>query len=1022
MLRSASVSALLAAAALAAPGLASAQTCDSNHSTATTSDDCAPAAGQPTNVEELVVVGSHIRRDNFNTPSPIEVVTRDEAVLAGMASTTEILQSNTVTAGGAQINNAFGGFVTNGGPGANTLGLRGLGATRTLILLNGRRLAPAGTRGAVGAADLNVLPDAIVDRIDILKDGASSIYGSDAVAGVVNIITRQHINGVTIEGEANVPEHSGGQQYRISAVGGFTGDRFQLSGSAEYYERTNLTLGDRSWSRCQLDNFRNAVGDPLGSGDFIDPRTGQPKCFPITFGGDNGVTINTIGTNTRSGIGAPGTLFPGTTGNFNRWRPNPLVTTGTVPGYEGVGGSGAGGSLGPRDTFEPRILNESLISPTVNYNVFLQGSFDLDALGNAELYGEVLGSRRESSQVGYRQLSLDYAVGSPLIPAFLANSVVSGPTLITNGANLGVRAFIGQGNDNSHQEVDYWKPTVGIRGDFFLPHWRYNAYYSHAVNHANYTFDVGLTNRLAQSLDVVAAPAGLSATVVRPDAAGNQVTCRINITVPGTGCIPAPALTAAVVGGNLPADWVGYWWGPRTGTTRYYEDVVVGSIDGPLFHMPYGNVQGAFGLEYRRARIDDTPPIDSQTSNFYNFTASNVTRGSDSVWEAYGEVEVPLLANVPLARSLTVNISGRYTDYRSYGADSTYKVGGVWAPASFLTFRASYGTSYRAPALFEQFQGATTGFFAANADPCNGYGGLPHNSNTFINCDSEIHNTNFTAVNAVEVITAGGAANHLSAETSTNFTAGFILQPHLPSAFGDISLAIDYYRIEVDNGVQQVGSANILASCYGQLGFRGAGGLCNLVDPRNLAGPLIVHDDFTNIATSRVVGLDYNVRYTRDIGPGRLRLDMLITQYLNQQARTFPDDPFTEFNGLLTSPAYTGALDATYTMHEWRFHYGLQWVARMNSNEFEFGPNTSEADALPFDFITPNYYLHAISIQYRSTHNWTATVGVNNLTDETPPFISSGDGVNFPRAGNALLYSGFDYQGREYFVNLSRTF
>ena len=236
MLRTVSVGALLAAGALVVPNLAFAQptqACDSNNSTATTTDDCPQGERGPTNVEELVVVGSHLRRDNFNTPSPIEVINREERLLAGTASITETLQSNAVTAGGAQINNAFGGFVTQGGPGANTLGLRGLGATRTLILLNGRRVAPAGTRGGVGAADLNVLPDAIVDRIEILKDGASSIYGSDAVAGVVNIITRQNINGITMEGSVEIPEHGGGNQYRVSVVGGYTNDRLSIAGSAE---------------------------------------------------------------------------------------------------------------------------------------------------------------------------------------------------------------------------------------------------------------------------------------------------------------------------------------------------------------------------------------------------------------------------------------------------------------------------------------------------------------------------------------------------------------------------------------------------------------------------------------------------------------------------------------------------------------------------------------------------------------------------------------------------------------------
>ena len=164
--------------------------------------------------EGVVVVGSRIRRDRFNTADPVTVINRDAAVDAGFNSTAELLQGVGVTGGTGQINDTFGGFVIEGGPGANTLSLRGLGATRTLILLNGRRIAPSGTRGQVGATDLNVLPNAIVDRIEILNTGASSIYGSDAVAGVVNIVTSAKYDGLAIEANISIPEIGAGAEQR----------------------------------------------------------------------------------------------------------------------------------------------------------------------------------------------------------------------------------------------------------------------------------------------------------------------------------------------------------------------------------------------------------------------------------------------------------------------------------------------------------------------------------------------------------------------------------------------------------------------------------------------------------------------------------------------------------------------------------------------------------------------------------------------------------------------------------------
>src|SRR5438270_9322379 len=248
----------------------------------------APQA-QPAGGEQITVVGSRIPHNHFNSVDPIQIVTRDETVQAGFNSTAEVLQSTSVTGGTAQVNNSFGGFVTAGGPGANTISLRGLGTTRTLVLLNGHRLAPAGTRGQVGAADLNTLPSAIVDRFEILETGASSVYGSDAIAGVINIVTRNKINGLQLEAQADLPQVGAGSSYRVSAVGGFHAGAFNVIGSLEYFRRNELTFGDESWARCQTDLRLTGAGATPGSADFIDPKTGQAKCYGTGITGESGV-------------------------------------------------------------------------------------------------------------------------------------------------------------------------------------------------------------------------------------------------------------------------------------------------------------------------------------------------------------------------------------------------------------------------------------------------------------------------------------------------------------------------------------------------------------------------------------------------------------------------------------------------------------------------------------------------------------------------------------------------------------
>jgi iron complex outermembrane recepter protein len=954
----------------------------------------------PQHAETVTVTGSRIVRDTFNSVSPVQIITREETTLAGFNSTTSVLQSTAVTAGGPQINNSFGGFVVDGGPGVNTVSLRGLGTSRTLVLLNGRRVSPAGSRGSVGSADLNVLPTAIIDHIEILKDGASSIYGSDAVAGVINIITRKNITGVTIEGQYNTTEHGGGDEQRYSVTAGHTFDRGYISGSAELYRRSELTWGDRDWMKCQTDYRRRVAADGTvgdwGSLDFIDPLTGKPKCYGITGTGNNGVTINTIGTGTLTGVGAAGSI--GT--SFNRWRPNSGISTGLV-GFEGVGGGNPPNNINVRDTFDPRMMNQSLISPAELKTGFLQGAYDLKALGNAEVYGEALVHKRESHQVGYRQLSLDYARGSPLIPAGLANvpNVQAAPTLITNGLPLQVRAFIGFGNYTSAQDVDYDKGMAGIRGNLPFSDWKYDGSVTYAKSKASYMFEQWLTDRLAQSLDVVAG-------------ANGRFVCRN----PANGCVAAPVISSQVIGGVLPQDWRDWTFVPDTGHTTYKESTAVLNTTGSLFQLPHGRVKGALGMEYRHAEIDDTPSLNMQTGNVYNFSSAAITRGKDSVWEVYGELEVPVLAGINFAEELTVNVSGRYTDYKSYGGDNTYKAGFLYTPVKAVSLRGSHGTSYRAPALFEQFLGSTSGFIANTSDPCHDLQSQVQTSIRARNCLSEGLPGNFLSTTSVQVNTIGGAGAGLKAETSKNTTVGIVLQPDLPVGMGSVSLAVDYYKITVENGVDRVGATNILSLCYNDPNFANRTGYCRLITraPAGTNRALSVDNSYINVSTDRVRGLDFTLRVSKDIGPGNLLVNAVVTKYLEQSNKLFADDPFIDSNGRLTVPKLTGSLDAKYKWKEWTLRYGMDYVGKMSDYDF-FGEDPATST---YKMDTGEYILHHLSLQYKAD-TWAVTGGVRNLTDKEPPQISQGF-TN--RVGNAPLYSGFDYFGRTFFVNVTKSF
>lgn len=951
---------------------------------------------------DIIVTGSRIRRPEFSGIEPVTVIDKREITQAGFASAADALQSTAVTAGSSQINNAYGGFVTDGGTGANTLGLRGLGPARTLVLLNGRRLAPGGTRGSVLAADLNVLPTAIVDRIEVLKAGASSVYGSDAIAGVVNIITDKKFTGVQLEAQVNVPELGAGVDHRLAATFGVQTGKLGLIGSLEYRKRDALARNDSPFFNCPIGGFLNGEGSAFGSGDAFAPN--DPRdCFTLDNGG---VTINTLGLPTRQAIGRTS----GVVGNFNRFVPAPGVTTGPFPGYLGVG-------TYDRDTFDPQQEKEPLISGVETYTGYLSGTYQLSFLGNAEVYGEVLATRRKSSAPLYRQLSLDYLRGSPLLPANIRNGLFANPTVTSSGQQIAARAFIGYGLTSSTQTVDYVRASGGIRGDFFFPKWRYDAYIGKSWNDGTYEGESFLTDRLANSLNVVANPNGTFSCVSQ---AANPT------------CVAAPALTPGVIGGNLPAAFRDYIVDNTIGHTKFRETTFAFNIDGPLFKMPGGDVQLSLGAEYRKQRIDDEPDANSINGNLFGLTAATKTVGQDNVKEVFGELFVPILADKKFFHRLNLTGSVRYTDYASYGSDVTYKVAGEWELFRGFGVRGSYGTSYRAPALAEQFLGATSGFLGANSDPCSGLpvaaDQSPNQQIIARNCASIGLPADFEQRNGITAFRVGGAQAGLKAETSKNWTVGAVVSPRLPRAIGSLSLSLDYFNVKVDNGVSDLDAGTILGRCYSDANFSPTAGFCRFVQ-RDTNQALTVTSSFVNLSQNIVKGYEFNARYARDVFGGRFVFNASVTKYTEQATRLFPEEFLTDSNGIVTSPDWVGNFDASYTHGPVTVRYGLDWIGGDHEKTykyFAFDNLTGTSDPALVQSYKDNYYLeandyflHSLSVQFDVNKKYQFTLGVRNLLNTAPPRISA---IGFTTIGNAPLYSGYDYVGRSFFVNTNIKF
>ncbi|MFM7349893.1 MAG: TonB-dependent receptor domain-containing protein [Erythrobacter sp.] len=1000
----------LAALALALPAAAQSQNAPEQQSPPTeqgTSASPAPATvtttepdGAPAG-EPITVTGSRLRRDTYSSIEPVTVITKEEVTLSGFNGSVDALQSNEVTQGAAQINNAFGGFVTAGGTGANTLGLRNLGPARTLILLNGRRLAPSGTRGNTLSADLNVLPSAIVGSIEILKSGASSVYGSDAIAGVVNIITDTKLRGLTLEAQVNVPEIGTGIDRRVAASFGFGNDRLDIIGSVEWRKRDAIRLNDVDWTSCPRGGFLSGEGTEFGSGD-INNFEGNP-CFTLDNGG---VTINTIGVPTRDAIGRTS----GVLGRFNRLRPQPGQVAGT-PGFLGVG-------TYDRDTFDPDSQKEYLITPTENLTGFLSATYDLEALGNAEIYGEVLGARRKSSAPLYRQLTLDYLTGSPLVPEIFRNGVFANPNETSSGQTVAARAFIGFGLTDSRQQLDYVRATAGIRGDFFSPKWRYDVSATRSWTDGRYEIESFLIDRVANSLLAVQNPDG---------------TFRCASQATNANCVAAPVLNADTIGGRLPQAYRDYILQNTIGTTKFRETIVTGTISGDLFTLPGGDVQLVVGGEYRKQRIDDAPDPNAISGNLLGLTAAVPTRGSDNVKEAFTEVLIPVLRDRPFFENLTLNASGRYTDYASYGSDLTYKVAGEWEFFRGLGIRGSYGTSFRAPALAEQFLGATTGFIAGGFDPCdsdnfpaNPANYTPDDVRTAANCRSVgIDVANFVQTNGITVFNRGGAETGLEAETSRNWTVGAVFQPQLGSGLS-LALSADYFDIKVSNGVESLGGATILDRCYSAEDFDPTQSFCAFVG-RNSNNQLQVTSGFINLSENIVKGYEFNARVGFDLFGGRMLLNANAVKYTEQSDRLFPEEVLLDRNGITGTPDFVGSFDATYRKGPVTLRYGFTFLDASSGTYDYYATSRLDGTIDPatlqdlrdnYKLEVPAYFLHNASVQFNAAERLQLTVGVRNIFDTEPPRVSAYDTT----IANAPLVSLYDFQGRTFFVNTTVQF
>ena len=1092
----------------------------------------------------IVVTGSRIKRDTYSSISPLQVLTTESSNEAGLFDPSQILQRSE-SASGQQIDATFQGFVLDNGPGSQTLNLRGLGANRTLLLLNGRRIAPAGVEGAPVNPSINLLPGSLIDRYDLLLDGASSVYGSDAVAGVGNVILRKDFDGLELYARGELNEQGGGDDYTISAAYGLNFDRGFIGIGAEYDYRDTVRLNDRDFFRGCDKNYeidQNGNIYTLGVRDNALVLEDSGGAVSIS---ENECKIGGISGRIFNPYNFSGSIYYQADGNGN------------FPGYpnfpyadstDAFGNPIDNNGDGIRDVdFQDVNTNgqnrdQVFLSEQKLYNIMAYGEYTFPGAANITPFFEANYSRAEifADNTGTPQIfpsvpdlnqfnPCNFAtnpdgVDCRLIDNAINNFPIYSPTGGYDGAsfsgiNLPVVPIVSIAGDRNNTDVtqEQYRGVFGVRGDlpFIAPSWTFeiSGVYSRSegtsvrrgIREDKLAFALGIdptgdfdgdglvdndtdtngdgvadgpgdgiADDYDQNVDVFGAfgdplfiGACNAAGLANPDLAMPDLT---------QGCVPVNLFAASVLGaGGIGAfssqAEADYLFGLRTFDTTYEQVIGNAFITGDLFELPAGPVGAVLGVEFRKDRIDSSPNDVASNGLFFGFFRDRGAVGSKVTKEAFAEIDIPLQANKPWVRELSLNVSGRLTDDEIYGTNGTYSVKAGWRPIDPLLLKFSYGTSFRAPNLRENFLLGQSGFltlFDPCAVPTNAYeplnGGYQadqddRDQNILDACiregrDPTTVGTNGATTfqnNSIEIETAGSL--DIDPETSRSLTAGFAFEETFGEGF-DVSLGASYFDIKVKDSIIELSSQYIINDCFlRDDGQRST--FCDLLSYDATAGGrgLIsdVRPTFTNQDEESVRGIDFNAFLGKEVTAFGTLVDLGLTlraNHLIERSSLFiseqGDRVFDDDTGEFGFPEWTGTAQFTADIDKFRLTWATRYVGRVEQDEagidafsdaFGNGP-----DGNPTGFFSDTclgggssngvvagdglycrdvgfaeeQFLHTVSLRFRDDR-MTIIAGVDNVFNTAPPLV---DGNEVLSIANTAIGNGYDYDGREFFASV----
>jgi iron complex outermembrane receptor protein len=792
---------------------------------------------------EVVVTGSRVRRMDLTAPAPVITVTNQQLVESGFVSVGDFLQSM------PQVTGNLSSSVNNQNQtGVNYIDLRGLGPQRTLVLVNGRRMV-AGGQGVDSSVDMNSIPFAAVDRVEILADGASSLYGSDAIAGVVNIITKKTYSGTSGQAQYGISAGGGAQTWDVNVNSGLTGDKGSVFFNAGYFWQEGLLGSQRSWATLPLSYDYNGNNSDTGTVGpyYLGSPTTPAGAFTLPKGTVVGGAGNSQFTNDLlTKFGATAKLGPYT---YDGTTPGPNVVCTTVDGKN--------------NCYRPYAQSDSFLFPPVNYMVTPLQRISLFTAGDYKIsdwvrffFQGLYTNRQSTSMVAPIPLSTGTFGG------VLSSQSYFNPTGLTLSSVR--KRFSELGGRSTASNMDTFQETIGLDGKLPWKGWIWDT-----------SLNFGLFNAKTTTSGYMIIPALEAAFGPSyKDATTGQVLCG----TPGnpiSGCSPVNMFGGPT--GNTKASLANdTFTGPNVGFNQLLDWPV--NFSGPIATL-WANrpVSLAFGNELYKVWGGFQPNPIAAAGNASEGNTDPV-HGDYLTNQTYAELNIPLVSDMPFVNDLEATISGRYSYFNTFGSNFSWTVGGRYRPVSEVALRGTYGTGYRAPSISELYSGNTQSAPQA-VDPCANI--------TNAQCDK--YGASMNGDNSTQLNENIGSNPDLKAETSSNWTVGVVLEPS--NWVKNLSLTLDYWSYKVENTIQPLGAQYILNTCY-----LGSGQYCDLIT-RNADGTVqVIQDNLVNAGTTETAGMDFVLKYAMPTEVGRFGFGFNLT-WLNYYNVTMPDGSKRSYAG-----------------------------------------------------------------------------------------------------------------------------